>query len=485
MITATLIAWPLVAALITLLLSPGQAKRFAILASVVEFAIATYGLIQFKLGAISGMEINWPWISTLGTQLHLGIDGISWILVLLTTLMVPLIIASVPTQEITSKSSGFYSLILIMEMALLGVFLAKDAFLFYIFWELALIPIYFICLRWGGDRRGPVTLKFFIYTLAGSLLMLVAFIYIYYHTPLPHSFDIQTIYLTARNLSADDQSIIFWALFFAFAVKMPLIPFHTWQPDTYQTAPAQGTMLLSGIMLKMGTYGVLRWLLPLVPLGLLQWGKMAIILSVIGVIYASCIALVQKDLKRLLAYSSIAHVGMISAGMFTGSQSGIQGALIQMFSHGVIIVSLFYIVDIIYQRTRTAAIDELGGIRLSAPIFAAVSLIILLGNVALPLTSGFVGEFLLMSSIFQWNPWWGAMASISIILGAAYMLRAYRKVMLGDHAIRFDDLSLKERVILFSLASMVLIIGVWPSLVLDISEQAVEELVKLISSQSN
>lgn len=485
MITAILIFWPLVAALIALGMKPGQAKSFALLASFIEFGIAGYGLYQFKIGALSRLEVNWPWITSLGTQFHIGIDGISWVLVLLTVLMVPWIIWSVSNREYDEKPASYYSLILVMETALIGVFAAKDAFLFYIFWELALIPIYFICLRWGGEQRGKITLKFFIYTLAGSLLLLVAFIYIYYHTPLPHSFDIQMIYDTARSLSSADQSIIFLALFFAFAVKMPLVPFHTWQPDTYQSAPAQGTMLLSGIMLKMGTYGVLRWLLPLLPVGLQEWRPWVIWLSVGGVIYASCIALVQKDLKRLLAYSSIAHVGLIAAGMFTGSKAGIQGALIQMLSHGVIIVALFYIVDIIYQRTKTESLESLGGIRRSAPIFATVSLIILLGNIALPLTSGFVGEFLLLSAVFQWNHILGGIAGISIILGATYMLRAYRQVMLGDQNIPFDDLSLKEKAILFSLAGIVIVLGICPSLILNISENAVEDLIQLISSQTN
>src|SRR5690606_33475329 len=257
-------------------------------------------------------------------------------------------------------------------------------------------------------------LKFFIYTLAGSLNMLVGLLYVYFQTPGDHSFNIQALYAAGQSLPVAEQGLVFWALFLAFAVKMPIFPFHTWQPDTYYTSPTPGTMLLSGIMLKMGIYGAIRWLLPVVPAGVDAWGSTALILSVIGIVYASLLAIMQKELKRLIAYSSIAHVGLIAAGVFTLEQTGLQGAMIQMFSHGIVIVGLFFIVDIILSRTSTQEIASLGGIRNNAPVFNTVFIIILLGSVALPLTSGFVGEFLLIKSVFEYNGASGTFAALTM-----------------------------------------------------------------------
>ena len=327
---------------------------------------------------------------------------------MLTTFLVPLIILS--SFNHTYKSPGlFYGLILTMQFALVGVFCAYDGFLFYVFWELALIPIYLICLMYGGKERLRITLKFFIYTLSGSLLMLVTLIYLWLQTPGTHSFDLQALY--ALNLSSGHESWIFWGMFLAFAIKMPIFPFHTWQPDTYVDAPAPGTMLLSGIMLKMGVFGVMRWLLPIVPAGVAEWGNLVMILSVIGVVYASCIAWMQKDFKRLIAYSSIAHVGLISAGVFSLTFQGLHGSVIQMLCHGINVVGLFFIADMIEQRTGTRKMDELGGLRTSAPIFSTYFMIIMLASVALPLTNGFVGEFLLINGIFQYDQTMAAFGS--------------------------------------------------------------------------
>jgi NADH-quinone oxidoreductase subunit M len=340
-------------------------------------------------------------------------------------------------------------------------------------------------LRWGGINRGAVTLKFFIYTLAGSLVMLIGFIYLYYQTPAPHSFDISALYDAGRSLPLYEQGLVFWAIFVAFAVKMPVFPLHTWQPDTYHAAPTPGTMLLSGIMLKMGIYGVIRWLIPVVPAGVAEWSQTAVVLSVIGIVYASCIAIVQKDLKRLIAYSSIAHVGLISAGIFTLDKIGMQGAMIQMISHGIIIVALFYIIDIIIHRTATQEIASLGGIRNVAPRFTTVFVIIMLGSVALPLTSGFIGEFLLISSIFRYQMAIGAVAGLTMILGAVYMLRGFQNTVLGETTTltkTFTDLDTNEKLVLYPLVVMVLIIGVYPTPLMNISEAAVDNLFNIISN---
>lgn len=484
MLTAVLIFWPFVAALIVLALNSRQAKNWALFASLIELVLSIYVAFQFTPTAETQFEINAPWIASLGINFHVGIDGISLLLVLLTTVLTPFIVLSSFKHNYEMMNS-FYSLILFMEMALVGVFVALDGFLFYIFWEMALIPIYFICLRWGGINRGAVTLKFFIYTLAGSLVMLVGFIYLYYHTPGSHSFDIKALYEAGRGLPAFEQGLIFWAIFVAFAVKMPIFPFHTWQPDTYHTAPTQGTMLLSGIMLKMGIYGVIRWLIPVVPGGVDAYGEAALVLSVIGIVYASCIAIVQKDLKRLIAYSSIAHVGLIAAGLFTMNKLGMQGAIIQMVSHGFIIVGLFYVIDIIISRTATQEIASLGGIRNVAPVFTTVFIVIMLGNVSLPLTSGFVGEFLLINSVFQYNYVIGAIAGLTMILGAVYMLRGFQQTMLGEtnaNTRGFLDLETTEKLVLFPLVAIIIFIGVYPAPLLKISEAAVDNLYTIINS---
>lgn len=484
MLTLLLIFFPLVAALLIFLTRSKAAHILALSAAVAELIISVVLLAQFnKTGGVQ-FEVNYVWMQSLGLNFHVAMDGISLLLVLLTTVLIPFIILSSFNKEI-SKPSTFYGLILVMQMALIGVFVAQDGLLFYLFWEIALIPIYFICLIWGGENRGKITFKFFVYTLAGSLFMLIGLIYLYLQTPGAHTFNIQALYEAGRALPVADQSVIFWFLFVAFAVKMPIFPFHTWQPDTYTNAPTQGTMLLSGIMLKMGIYGVIRWLLPVVPLGVQEWGMTAVIISVIGIIYASCIAIVQKDFKRLIAYSSIAHVGLIAAGIFTLNIMGVQGAMIQMLSHGIVVIGMFYIIDIIHDRTKTTTLSELGGIRNAAPILTTVFVITLLGSVALPLTSGFVGEFLLINSVFQFHPILGAIAGLTIILGAVYMLRTFQKSMSGEvNAITatFTDLKWNEKAVLYPIALLIILLGVYPTPVLELSESAVASLLEIYSN---
>lgn len=505
MITAILIIFPLLTGLLVLLLNNAQAKRFAFIAAIIELGTTCFALSQFQRNADAQFMLDVVWIKSLGIHFKVAMDGISILLVLLTNILVPLIILSTAStltpskgEEVLStsgraeKGATFFSLILFMQMALVGVFTAMDGFLFYIFWELALIPIWFICLLWGGENRARITFKFFVYTLAGSLLMLVGLIYLYLQTDniiletgeaVLRTFDIQALYIAGTNLSSAEQGWIFWMLFIAFAIKMPVFPFHTWQPDTYTVAPAQGTMLLSGIMLKMGTYGLIRWLLPMVPLGVVEWGDTAMILSVIGILYASIIAIMQKDFKRLIAYSSIAHVGLISAGIFSFTTQGLQGSILQMISHGINVVGLFFIVDILFNRTRTQEISQLGGIRNVAPWFATTFMIVLLGSVALPLTNGFVGEFLLITGIYKYNTWIAAFAGLTIILGAVYMLRSYQKIMLGEiNSItsKFTDLSLNEKAVLVPIVILVIAMGIYPKPILEIAEPAILKIIELI-----
>jgi len=480
--TIILLFLPLFAALALLLFKSDQVKNIALFFALAELVVAGIMVAGFHANASSQYVIDYPWIADWGIHFKAGIDGISSIMVILTTVLVPLIILSTYKHQY-SNPPAFYALILFMQTGLLLVFTSMDGFLFYIGWETALIPIYFICALWGGENRVKVTIKFFIYTFAGSLFMLLGIIYLYLQTP-GKTFDIQAFY--HLNLDAYHQGWIFWAFFIAFAVKMPIFPFHTWQPDTYTTAPTGGTMMLSGIMLKMGIYGVIRWLIPIAPLGFAQWQSTAIILSVIGIVYASLIAFNQKDGKRLIAYSSIAHVGLIAAGIFAWNIQGVQGAVIQMLSHGINVVGLFFVMDIISRRVNTRDITLMGGIAKRAPFLAASFLIIVMGTVALPLTNGFIGEFLLMNGIYQYNIWLVAVAGLTIIFGAVYMLRLYKQIMQGEPTAltaSFTDVSGSEKTVLIIICALVVMIGIYPQPLLHLSEASVSNLIEQVNQK--
>ncbi|MBK9732671.1 MAG: NADH-quinone oxidoreductase subunit M [Chitinophagaceae bacterium] len=482
MIAAALLILPLVFTIFTLLLPANNSRNIALIGSLLSFALSAFAWVQFSSGNLAQLSLDVPWISSLGIHFNIGIDGISLILVLLTGLLYPFIVAATLQTDIKSPKA-FFALMLAMQLGLMGVFIAKDAFLFYVFYELTLIPVYFICAIWGGEKSIPITLKFFIYTLAGSLFMLIAIIYLYFKTPGNHTFDIQSFY--HLGLSATEQTWIFWAFFLAFAIKIPIFPFHTWQPDTYTVAPAAGSMLLAGIMLKMGIYGLIRLVLPIVPQGVAAWGNGALILCIIGIVYASLIAWRQQDLKRLLAYSSIAHVGLIAAGVFAVNISGLQGAMIQMFNHGVNVVAMFFMIDLIERRYGTRWMDELGGVAGQMKKFGVIFMIVLLGSVGLPLTNGFIGEFLLLMGIYQHNAWMAAFAGLTLILGAAYMFRLYRHVFLGevkDHKIIAVDTLTWENFILIPLCALILIIGVYPAILLNITEPAVQQLLQIFNA---
>lgn len=475
-----LIFLPLIGALVTSFLKGSSAKISALIFSLASLTLTLFLLSKFVPDATVQFKVNFPWIAQLGINFHAGIDGISMITVILTNVLMPLIVLASFTHDYKNPNA-FYALILFMQSGLLLVFTALDGFLFYIGWEAALIPIYFICAMWGGKDRIKVNMKFFVYTIAGSLFMLLGIIYLYLQNP-AKNFDINAFY--ALNLDSNQQGWLFWAFFVAFAIKMPVFPFHTWQPNTYTEAPATGTMLLSGIMLKMGIYGVIRWLLPVVPQGVSDWANVALLLSVIGIVYASIIAFTQKNAKRLIAYSSIAHVGLISAGIFTLNVQGMQGVMVQMLSHGLNVIGLFFVLDIVYSRSKTNKIEELGGLAKVAPQLAITFLIILLGTVALPGTNGFVGEFLLLYSVYTYNIWFGAVAGLTIIFGAVYMLRMYQKIMLGSTnnlTIGFSDIKRTEKIVLYSICILVIVMGVYPKPILQISEASVQHLLQQIN----
>lgn len=484
MMTLILIAFPLISGLLVFGSSNTTARNTALTASWIQLLLTISVIAGFDRNGGLQHVMDIPWISTFGIHFHVGIDGVNLLLVLLTSLLLPLIIWSSAKGDQESPGK-YFGLMLMMQAALVGVFTAQDGFLFYIFWELALIPIWFICLLWGGKDRERITFKFFAYTLAGSLLMLVALIYLYMRTPAVHSFDWQALVNAGRSLSASEQSLLFLGLFLAFAIKIPIFPFHTWQPDTYTNAPTQGTMLLSGIMLKMGLYGMLKWLLPILPLGMEANSGLAITLAIAGILYASFIAIVQSDFKRLIAFSSIAHVGLIAAGIMTNTIQGIQGGLYQMLSHGINVVGLFYISDLIEKRTGTRELGAMGGVRNVAPGFATLFMIIMLGSVALPLTNGFVGEFMLLGSVYQYGTWSAVFAGTTIILGAVYMLTAYQKSMLGELSsatASFEEVSGNEKRLLVVICALVLLGGILPSFLLDLSAPAAERLLEIIKN---
>jgi NADH-quinone oxidoreductase subunit M len=402
-------------------------------------------------------------------------------LTFLTAVSFPIIFAATYKNEYKNPNA-FFGLMLLSQAGLMGVFVAIDALVFYFSWELALIPVYFLCSRWGGERRIQATWKFFIYTFVSSLLMLVGIIYVYLQTApsqfAEHSFSISSFYKAA--IAPGDQDWLFWLFFIAFAVKMPVFPFHTWQPDTYEQSPAPATMVLSGIMVKMGVFGVIRWVLPVFPEAVLKFDNIVIGLSVVGMIYASCIAMVQNDLKRLVAYSSIAHIGLMCAAIFTTNSTGMHGVMIQMLNHGINIIALWIVVDIIEKHTGVRKLSELGGLALHTPLLAIFFVVIALANIALPLTNAFIGEFAMFSGLYEYNAWYAALAGVSIILAAVYTLNMVQKVFYGEDNIMTKVVSLvtvKQKVVLTLIVIFIFVLGVYPKPVFDLTEDTVTSVL--------
>ncbi|MFN0214376.1 MAG: NuoM family protein [Saprospiraceae bacterium] len=468
---------PFIASAIVLLLRPaGLSRHLALVASLANLAATAYCLCcDYSQGMSCTFSV--PWVASAGINFSLGMDGITLIMLVLTNLLAPLIILTSWDRKY-ENDSRYYGLLLLMLGALNGVFLAQDGLLFYVFYELALIPIYFICAIWGGQDRIRVTLKFFIYTFVGSLFMLVALLWVYLQTPGNHSFAWAD--LVAVQLTPMQAHWVLLGFFLAFAVKMPVFPFHTWQPDTYVTAPTGGTMLLSGIMLKMGTYGVIRWMIPLAPEAMHILNPIFISLAVFGILYASIIAVKQSDIKRLVAYSSIAHVGLIAAGVLAWNKAGVQGGMIQMLNHGINVVGLFFIVDLLERRLGTRSMADMGGIAKSAPKFATLFMIIMLGSVAVPLTNGFPGEFLLLNGVWNYNFWLGVIAGLTIIFGAVYMLRAYGLVVFGEprpETANFEDVNSREFLVLGIIAGLVIVLGFFPQSILGLTEFSIDRIL--------
>ena len=440
------------------------AKALALISSILTLGVSAY---------ISGANYTAPitynheWIPILGTQFTLVADGMSSMLCLLTGIVVMVVMISNVNKEVESPGA-FYGFMLLSQAGLMGVFLAYDALVFYVFWELALIPVYFLCSRWGGEKRIAVTFKFFIYTFVGSLMMLAGLIYLSMQTQGLSSYSWPDIVRAGASLPAATQQWLFWLIFIAFAIKMPIFPFHTWQPDTYEQSPTPVTIILSALMVKMGLYAVLRWLLPVLPSGVAYWSDTVVILSVIGIIYASCIAIVQTDMKRLVAYSSIAHMGLMCAVAFSHSNIGMHGVMVQMFNHGITITGMWLIISMVENRWGTRDMTKLGGMATSAPNMAIAFVIISLASVALPLTNGFIGEFMLFNGLFSGSESnqmvMTVVAGLGIILGAVYTLNMIQKTAYGatvKMAIT-KDLSANEFVGLAIIIILIIFLGVYP-----------------------
>ncbi len=467
MILILLILVPIVAGVLSFFSGNG-AKAVALIGSLVTLAVAVF--VSATVTA-EPLYFGMSWIPRLGARFSLQADGMSAMLALLTGIVMPVVFIANWNKE-TEKPGAFYGLMLLAQAGITGVFLAYDALLFYFFWEFALIPVYFLCSRWGGEKRIPVTFKFFVYTFVGSLMMLAALIYLSLMNPGTNAYSWESIARAGASLPAWEQNFIFWLIFVAFAIKMPIFPFHTWQPDTYEQSPTPVTIILSALMVKMGLFGVVRWLLPVVPDAVSYWSDTVITLSVIGIVYASLLAIVQKDLKRLVAYSSIAHMGLMSAAAFAQTNVGMHGLMVQMFNHGINITGMWLIVNMVEQRWGTRDMTKLGGMAGSAPKMAIALVIIAFANIALPLTNGFVGEFMLFNGLFESASPYGmvfmVVAGLGVILGAVYTLNMVQRTAYGESGgAAVKDLTINEWVSLAVIIALILALGFYPKPLLD------------------
>ncbi|XZF13303.1 complex I subunit 4 family protein [Chitinophagaceae bacterium MMS25-I14] len=468
-----LILVPLITGMLTFLVKGNGAKGLALVSSLATLGIAAALSAQTYEAPALGWSMNW--IPMLGTQISLYADGMSTMLVLLTGIVLPVVIISNWNKEVENQHS-FYGLLLLSQTGLIGVFLAHDALLFYVFWELALIPVYFLCSRWGGEKRVQVTFKFFAYTFVGSLMMLAGIIYLSLQTGGGiNSYSWENMIQAGQNLPPLQQHFIFWLIFIAFAIKMPIFPFHTWQPDTYEQSPTPVTIILSALMVKMGLYATMRWLIPVMPEATAYWSNTIIILSIIGIVYASCLAIVQTDIKRLVAYSSIAHMGLMTAAAFAHTDTGTHGLMVQMFNHGINITGMWLIVSMIENRWGTRDMTKLGGMATAAPLMTVALVIIAFANIALPLTNGFIGEFMLFNGIFQssnvYHIGFMVIAGLGVIFGAIYTLSMVQKVAYGElvEPNVKGDLSVNEYVGLAVIIAIILFLGVYPKPLLDMT----------------
>lgn len=471
---------PLIGAIVVALIPGNTAKKWlALLIALATFAISL--LLWVNWQPIAGMQFveDLPWFPPLGIRYAMGVDGISLFLVLLTTLLMPIAIYF-SNLYVHDRIGPFLALMLLLETAMLGVFLALDLVLFFVFFEASLIPMYFLIGEWGGQNRVYAAIKFFIYTFAGSALMVVAILLVYFSTG---TFDI--VRLQGAQIAPAVQMWGFFAFALAFAVKTPLFPFHTWLPDAHVQAPTAGSIILAGVLLKMGAYGYLRLAMPIFPQASAQLGPIVATLAIIGILYGALVALAQKDVKSLVAYSSVAHLGYVILGLVAMNAVGISGAVLQMVNHGLSTGALFLLVGLLYERRHTRMLDEFGGLWKSIPVYCGFFLVVALSSIGMPGLNGFVGEFTIMLGAFAELPYFAILAAVGVILAAWYMLMAFRKMAQGEitnpenDKAHLKDLRFDEVLMVLPLVLLFFVIGLFPNLFFDKINPSVEAMVSL------
>ena len=480
---------PLLAALIVGVM-PGRAhgaiRWFTFLATGAIFVISLQVLSTFQANPDMQMVVNKPWLPSLGISYHLGIDGISLFLVLLVTFLTPITVLG-SFSSIETRVKEFFVCLLLLETAMIGAFVALDLFLFYIFWEAMLIPMYFMIGMWGGERRIYATVKFFIYTMVGSLLMLVAILYVVHaHRAQTGvlTFDLPTLLTTV--LSGPQQWLLFLAFALAFAIKVPMFPFHTWLPDAHVEAPTPGSVILAGVLLKMGTYGFIRFAMPMFPEAAIRALPLIAAVSIIGIIYGALVAMVQQDVKKLVAYSSVSHLGFVMLGLFALNTQAVEGAILGMINHGISTGALFLLVGVIYERRHTRLISEYGGLTRVMPVYTTIFLIVTLSSIGLPPLNGFVHEFLILVGAFEANVWWGVLAATGVVLGAIYMLWMFQRVFFGEVTNEknkgLKDLNAREILVFIPLIVMIFWMGVYSKPFVQRMEPSVARFVEQMTT---
>lgn len=460
----------------------------ALIFSLVEFFIAITVFARFALNQ-PGMQFEefHTWIASPPINYHVGVDGLGLLLVLLTAFLTPLGVL-VSWKSITSHVKEFFLFLLALETGMVGVFISLDLFLFFLFWEAMLIPMYFLIGVWGHERRVYAAVKFILYTMAGSALMLVGILYLY---NLTGTFDLPSILEKVSSgapLTPQAEKWLFLAFFLAFAIKVPMFPLHTWLPDAHVEAPTAGSVILAGVLLKMGTYGMLRFCLPLFPHASHEFAPLASVLAIVGILYGSLVAMVQPDLKKLVAYSSVAHLGFVVLGIFAFNLSGIEGAIYQMCNHGVSTGALFILVGLLYDRRHTRLIKDFGGLATALPVFSTFFMIVTLSSLGLPMLNGFVGEFLIIIGAFGRSHVYGALAAVGVVLAAVYLLWMYQRVFYGEVTNEKNralaDCTPREKIMLVTLVVVILGMGIYPQLFLRRLDTTVTQIIQRVESGS-